>query len=86
MVVLDESKYKDKFNTLLESGVDEPLSKVPATKIERELQKLLFRHKTFLPTYLKHKLTPYHDELPHLCDFPIEFHWSPLLCPDWFSL
>jgi hypothetical protein len=40
-VVLDESKYKDKLNTLLQSGVYEPLSKDPTAKVERNVQKLL---------------------------------------------
>jgi hypothetical protein len=36
-VVLDESKYKEKLNTLLESGVYEPLPKDPTAKIERNI-------------------------------------------------
>jgi hypothetical protein len=40
-VVLDESEYKDKLNTLLESGVYEPLPKDPTAKDERKVQKLL---------------------------------------------
>jgi hypothetical protein len=39
-VVLDESKYKDKLNALLESGVYEPLAKDPAAEVERKVQKL----------------------------------------------
>jgi hypothetical protein len=39
-VVLDESKYKDKLNTLLESGAYEPLSKEPAAQVERKVRKL----------------------------------------------
>jgi hypothetical protein len=35
-VVLDESKYK-KLNTLLESGVYEPLPKYPTAKIEKKV-------------------------------------------------
>jgi hypothetical protein len=34
-VVLDESEYKDKLNTLLESGVYETLPKDPPAKVER---------------------------------------------------
>jgi hypothetical protein len=49
-VVLDESEYKDKLNTLLESGVYETLSKDPAAKVERNVQKLLSKYKTTLPT------------------------------------
>jgi hypothetical protein len=68
--VLDESKYKEKLNTLLESGVYEPLPKDPTAKIERKVQKLLSKHKTVLPTGLKHKLTPYHSEPPRLYGLP----------------
>jgi hypothetical protein len=49
-VVLDESEYKDKLNTLLESGVCEPLAKDPTAKAEKKVQKLLSRHKTTLPS------------------------------------
>jgi hypothetical protein len=53
-VVLDETKYKSKLNTLLESGVYEPLTKDPSANVERKLHKLLSKHKTALPTDLKH--------------------------------
>jgi hypothetical protein len=39
-VVLDESKYKDKLNILLESMINEPLPKDPTAKVERKVQKL----------------------------------------------
>jgi hypothetical protein len=68
--VLDESKYKDTLNTLLESGVYEPLPKNPIAQVEREVQKLLPKHKTVLPTDLKHKLTPYHSKPPCLYGLP----------------
>jgi hypothetical protein len=42
------------------------LLKVPITKAERKVQKLLSKHKTALPTDLKHKLTPYHSKSLHL--------------------
>jgi hypothetical protein len=58
MVVLDESKYNNKLNTLLEPRVYEPLPKDPTAKAERKVHKLLSAHKTAPPTYLKHKLTP----------------------------
>jgi hypothetical protein len=61
-VVLDESQYKDKLNTLPESGVYEPLPKYPTAKVERKVQKLLSKHKTALPTVLKHRLTPHHSK------------------------
>jgi hypothetical protein len=44
-VVMDESRYRDKSNTLLESGIYEPLPKV-----EREVQKLLSKHKITVAT------------------------------------
>jgi hypothetical protein len=65
VLVLDEAKYKDKLNTLLGSGVYEPLAKV-----ERRVQKLLSKHKTALPTDLKRKLTPYNSKPPHLHGLP----------------
>jgi hypothetical protein len=61
-VVLDESKY-NKLNTLLESGVYEPL---PTAKIERQEWKLLSKNKTFLTSDLKNKLIPYLCKPPHL--------------------
>jgi hypothetical protein len=39
-VVLDESKYNDKINTLLESGVYEPVHKDPTAKVERKVQQI----------------------------------------------
>jgi hypothetical protein len=69
-VVLEESEYKEKLNTLLESGVYEPLSKDPTAKVERNVPKLLSKHKTALPTVLKHRLTPYHSKPPHLYALP----------------
>jgi hypothetical protein len=56
-VVSDETKYKDKSNTLLEFGVYEPLPKDSTAKVDRKIQKLLSEHKTTLPINLKHKLT-----------------------------
>jgi hypothetical protein len=44
-VVFDESKYKEKLNTLLESGVYEHLPKDPTVTVERRIQKLLSKHK-----------------------------------------
>jgi hypothetical protein len=86
-VVLDESKYNNKLNTLLESGVYEHLSKDPTPKAERKIQKLLSKHKTGLPTDLKHMLTLYHSKPRHLYGLPKvhnpeacnEFCWFPLL-------
>jgi hypothetical protein len=65
-VVFDESKYKDKLNTLLESGVYKPLPKDPANNDERKIQKLLSKHKTTLLIDLEHTLTPYYSEPLHL--------------------
>jgi hypothetical protein len=36
-VVLDESKYKSKLNTLLDSGVYKSLPKDPTAKVERKV-------------------------------------------------
>jgi hypothetical protein len=36
-VVMDESEYKDKLNTLLESGVYEPLPKDPTAMVEKKV-------------------------------------------------
>jgi hypothetical protein len=49
-VLLDESKYKYKLNTLLEFRVYETFPKDPTTKVERKVQKILSEHKTALPT------------------------------------
>jgi hypothetical protein len=57
-VVLEESKYIEKLNTLLESGVYEHLPKDLTATVERRIQKLLLKHKSTLPIGLKHKLTP----------------------------
>jgi hypothetical protein len=69
-VVFDESKYKEKLNTLLDSRVYEPLLKDPTPKVERKIWKLLSQHKTTLPVSVKHKLTPYHSKPPHLYGLP----------------
>jgi hypothetical protein len=69
IVGFDESKYKDKLNTLQESGVYEPLLKNPTAKVERRIKKLLYRHKTTILIDLKYKLTPYHTK-PHLYGLP----------------
>jgi hypothetical protein len=67
---LDESEYKEKINTLLESGVYEPLKKDPTAKIERKVQKLLSKYKSYFTTDLKQKLTPYYSKPPHLYGMP----------------
>jgi hypothetical protein len=69
-VVLDEFKYNDKINTLLESGIYEPMPKDPTAKVERKVQQILAKYKTVLPTEVKRKLTPYHSKLPHLYGLP----------------
>jgi hypothetical protein len=73
------------------------VSKEPTAKAMRKVQKLLSRHKTALPTDLKHKLTPYRSKTSrlyglrksHKPDIPLEtygeFQWLPLLCPGWFA-
>lgn len=55
MVVLGGSKYNDELNILLESGVHELLHKDHSAKVERKVQKILSKHKTVVPTDLKHK-------------------------------
>jgi hypothetical protein len=69
-VVLDESEYKDKLNIFLESEVYECLPEDPTAKVERKVHTLLSKHKTALPTVLKHTLTPYHSKPPHLYGLP----------------
>jgi hypothetical protein len=61
ILVLVESKYKNKFNTLLEFGVYELLPKDHTAMMERRVKKKhLSRHKTALPTDPKHKLSFLH--------------------------
>jgi hypothetical protein len=72
-VVFDESKYKEKLNTLLEFSFYEPLPNDPTARVERKMQKVLFKHKTTFPIDLKHKLTLYHSKPLHLYGFP-EIH------------
>jgi hypothetical protein len=67
---MDESEYRNKLNTMLQSGVYEPLTRDPTVKIERKVQKLLSKHKTTLPTMLKQKLAPYHSKPLHLYGLP----------------
>jgi hypothetical protein len=55
---------------LLESEVYELLPTDSAAKIERKVQKLLSKHKTALPTGLKHEQIPHHSRPPHLYIFP----------------
>jgi hypothetical protein len=69
-VVSNESTYKEKISSLLESGVYEILPKDPTSQIERKIRQLLTKHKTVLPVALKRKLTPYHSKPPHLYGLP----------------
>jgi hypothetical protein len=57
-------------NTLLDSGVYEPLPKDPTAKVEWKREILLSKHKTTLSIDLEHKLTPYHSKPPHLYGLP----------------
>jgi hypothetical protein len=57
-------------NTLLESGIYEPLPKDPTAKVEMKIEKLLSKHKTTLRIDVKHELTPYHSTPPHLYGIP----------------
>jgi hypothetical protein len=52
-VVLNESTYKEKISSLLESEVYEILLKDPTFQIQRKMWKLLTKHKTVLPSALK---------------------------------
>lgn len=69
-VVLDKTQYNNKLDTLLKSGVYEPLPKDPTAGVERKIQKHLYKHKTVLPIDLKYKLMPYHSKPPHLYGLP----------------
>jgi hypothetical protein len=69
-VVLDESEYKDKLNTLLRVQVYEPLPRDPAAKVDRKVQKLLPKHITAVLADLKCKLTPHHNRPSHLYGLP----------------
>jgi hypothetical protein len=59
-VVLDESKYKDKLNTLLQSKVYEALPKDPTAKVQWKIQNLLSKCKLFFP------LIPHHSKAQHI--------------------
>jgi hypothetical protein len=69
-VVLNESTYKEKVSSLVESRVYYILHKDPSFQIERKIQKLLTIHKSVLPAALKHKLTSGHSKSPHLYGLP----------------
>jgi hypothetical protein len=62
-MVLDESTYKERIFSLLQSGTYKILSKDPMSQIERKIQQLHTKHKT-------RKLTPYHSKPPQLYDLP----------------
>jgi hypothetical protein len=51
-VVLDETTYKDKLNTLLESRAYEILCSDPTAKTERKIQTLLSKHKSAFSIYI----------------------------------
>jgi hypothetical protein len=52
MAVSNESTYKEKISSLLESGLYEILRKDPTFKTERNIRKLLTKQKTFVPAAL----------------------------------
>jgi hypothetical protein len=62
-VVINEIDYQYKLNVLLQSGAYEPIAKDPTLKIERKIQSLLSKHKTFSQR-IKQSLTPYYTKLP----------------------
>jgi hypothetical protein len=69
-IVLNETTYKDKLNTLLESGTYKILSSDPMVKIERKIQTHLSKHKSAFSTNQKIKLTLYHSKALHLYGLP----------------
>lgn len=69
-MVLDESKYKSKFNILLEPGIYDTWSKDSTAKVERKIQKFLSENKTVPLTDPEYKLTPYHSKHPYLYGLP----------------
>jgi hypothetical protein len=46
------------------------LRKDPTSQLERKIRKLLTKHKTVLPSALKHKLAPYYSKPLTSMDFP----------------
>jgi hypothetical protein len=56
-VLSNESTYKEKISSLLESGVYDLLRKDTTSQIERKVRKLLAKHKTVLPSALKHTVS-----------------------------
>jgi hypothetical protein len=81
MVVLYESKYEEKLNTLLEPGVYEPLSKDPTAKVERKIQKLLSKHKLLSLTTASSIWSSQDPQTGHSSEASSVFYWFPLLCP-----
>jgi hypothetical protein len=69
-VILDKSTCREKLTTLVNSGVNETLAKGPVPKVERMVQRLLYQHKSIMPTDLKPKLTSYHSKPPLLYGLP----------------
>jgi hypothetical protein len=53
-------------NTLLNSGVYEPLFKDPTPKIERKIQQILSKFKAVFPAEVKRNLTSYNSNPSHL--------------------
>jgi hypothetical protein len=77
-------------DTLLESGVYEPVPKDPAAKVERKVQQILTKYKTVLPTEVKRKLTPItaslhtYSQTRHPVETYSEFYRFALPCLGWF--
>jgi hypothetical protein len=65
-IVLDETTYQDKLNTLFECRAYEILSSDPTPKTERKIQTPLSKHKSAFSTNQKRKLTPNHSKASHL--------------------
>jgi hypothetical protein len=61
-VVMKETTYMEKLNTLLDSDL--------TSRIERKILKLLSKHKSGLSVELKRHLTSRHSKPPHLCGLP----------------
>jgi len=67
---MDECAEKEKFNTLLEVRLYEPLTKNATTTTETQMQKPLLKIGPFSQVNLKQMETPHHSKLKHLYRLP----------------
>jgi hypothetical protein len=63
-MILDESKYNEKLNTIIDSGVYKPLQNDPTVRVDENCKKFLSKHKTALLVVLQRKLSPYYSRSP----------------------